>query len=708
MKQVVFNSSQRVEVVEAARPSCGPKEVVVQVFASLISTGTETRGYDAGSLLARGLKNPSQIKTVWEMIEKEGVASAYRKIKSKKNELRPTGYSGAGVVVATGTLVEEFTVGDRVAYMGAPHAEYVCVGENLLSKIPAGVDFSQAAYGALACIAMNGVRLGLPTLGETAVVVGLGLVGLLTAQFAKLSGLNVLCLEVNPTRRKVAQLLGLNQVLDPTLEENIARTVFQWSSGVGADVVFLCAATQDSHVTNTILACCRDRARVVMIGDMGLDLDRGVLFSKELDFKVSRSYGPGRYDPDYEERGRDYPLGYVRWTQKRNLTCFLDLMAKGRIDLKSITTAEVPLAEAPRAYQMLSEANATQIGVLLVSKKNEETAPSPTPPVTALSRLPRQGPLRVGVVGCGAFVTNNLLPNFHKLNARLYGVANRTSKEFSKMKALYAPSLLTTSFEELLADENVDAFIIASPHNQHAEQALQVLSRKKPVYVEKPLALTREQVQRIASSVEETHGLLTVGYNRRFAPSVGALREILSHCPAPRQFLYRVNTASAPQNHWLSDLDVSGGKLVGEGCHFIDLVCHLAGAPVADVTGQFMSGGGPNVTAKDNFALTMKFLNGDLGTVFYTSVGNESASKERLEVFAGGKMCVIENFMGPVCFGFKGLHPPTTKLDRGYFYALKNFFDAVEGKGSLLTTVKDALVVADVIDRFSESLVPLR
>ena len=699
MKQVFINAAQVAEVVQVDVPVCGVREILVAARASLISTGTETVGYGAGGLFARGLRDPSKVGVLVDSLRERGVAGTIRQIRAKSSERLPRGYSGAGVVVAVGREVRQHAVGDRVAYIGAPHAEYVAVGERVAARIPDGVGFEQAAFGAVACVALHGVRLGEPALGERCVVSGLGLVGLLAAQFARAAGLDVIGVEPLSQRRDLARQLGLTTVLDPASEENLPRALYLHTAGIGADILYLCAAGKDSRVTNVALACCRDRGRVVVLGDVGLDLDRAILFEKELELRVSRSAGPGRYDRHYESAGVDYPVGYVRWTEGRNLVCFLELIAHGRLQVTPLLSVVVPIEEAATAYSRLVEDPAGSVAAVLTYAGPPEP-PRAEPIRREAGRHHDDKQLRVGVIGAGAFVMGSLLPHFRKLNARLYAVANRSPGSFSALQALYDPEVLTTSAEVVFADPAVDAVIIGTRHNLHYPLAETALIAGKPVYVEKPMTLTLAQAEALAGVVQERQGLLTVGFNRRLAPTTLALREALAGSPRPRQFLYRVNAPPVPADHWLVDPQEGGGRLVGEGCHFIDLLCYLADADVLEVSGGMVGGGSTLVASPDNFALTTRFANGDLGTVVYSGQGAEHLAKERLEVFAGGCVFVLDDFVALHGYGVAGRDVRLPRADKGFRATLANFFDAVRGQAELCTTVDDGLRVARVIDAF--------
>jgi predicted dehydrogenase/threonine dehydrogenase-like Zn-dependent dehydrogenase len=695
----MLNARQVAEVVEVDVPRCGPREVLIAVAASLISTGTETASYGAGGLLARGVRNPSSIGRLAESLRTEGLEATGRKLLARSQERTPLGYSGAGLVAAVGDQVRSVSPGDRVAYAGAAHAEYVAVDERLIAPVPEGVSLDAAAFGAVGCIALHGVRLGAPTLGETAVVVGLGLVGLLVAQCARASGMRVLGVEPIGGRRRLAGDLGFDQVLDPGAEEELGRTVVALTGGLGADVVYLCAALRESGVTNQSLAYARDRARIVMIGDMGLALERAPLFGKELELTVSRSYGPGRYDPAYERHGLDYPIGYVRWTEGRNLTHVMTMLREGTLSVEPMISARVPLEEAESAYRCLVESPDTALAAVLLYPAKPLEPPRPAP-VRRKATDARAGELRVGVIGAGSFVEANLLPQLSSLGARLHAVANRGSAAFSRLEAVYRPALLTTEPSELLTDPAVDAVIIGTRHDSHARLAIQALGAGKAVHVEKPLALTLADAEAVEEAVVREGGLLTIGFNRRFAPLTLALRGALAGAGQPRQFLYRVNAPLLPGGHWSLDPMEGGGRLIGEGCHFIDLVCYLADSEVADVSGGFLGSAGQASAARDNFALTLRFRNGDLATVVYSGQGNPGLAKERLEVFAGGKAFVLDDFSRLSVHGARLAAPALSKADKGFRGHLANFFAAVRGEEPLLTTVHDGVRVARIIDRF--------
>jgi len=698
VKQVFLNADQVAEVVEVDAPTVGSREVLIAVRASLISTGTETAGYDAGGLVARGLRDPSRVRAVLHSLRRDGLGATVDKIREKARQLTPRGYSGAGVVVAVGSEVRDVAVGDPVAYAGGPHAEFVAVSENLVARIPEQLTFDEAAFGAVACISLHGVRLAEPTLGECVLVVGLGLVGLLAAQFARASGARVIGVEPLESRRALGRELGIHTVLDPAEVADLGQAVAFLTDGHGADAALLCAGVKDSAVTNRALAACRDRARAVMIGDMGLDLARGALFAKELAFRVSRSYGPGRYDAGYEGKGLDYPIGYVRWTEGRNLACFLDQVARGVVRVRELVARRVPMEDARAAYRTLIDEPDTAVAVLLTYAERVTPTPTQRSPQRRRALAKRSDRLRVGVVGCGSFVSQQLLPHFADLNVELYAVANRTTASFPMLEARFHPVVLATSADVLLNDPAIDAFLVGTRHNLHAALAERIVRAGKPVHVEKPMAMTVSEAELVAAAVAEMDGLLTVGFNRRFAPTVEALARALETAASPRQFLYRVNALPVPLGHWTLDPLEGGGRLVGEGCHFIDLLCFLADSDVAEATGSFVGGMNPLVPPHDNFSATLRFANGDIATVIYSGQGAGGMSKERLEVFSAGSVFVIDDFLRLDVHGARTGGLALRRADKGFRGQLENFFDAVRGRATLRTTVDDGVRVARIIE----------
>jgi predicted dehydrogenase len=411
---------------------------------------------------------------------------------------------------------------------------------------------------------------------------------------------------------------------------------------------------------------------------------------------VSRSYGPGRYDAAYEGRGLDYPIGYVRWTVNRNLACFLNLVARGDVRVRQMISRRVALDDAPDAYRALVEEPATTIAVVL-TYPGHAARPAPAPlRRTAPSARPDR--LRVGVIGCGSFVTQQLLPHFKALDAELYGVANRTSSAFAVLEARFHPKVLTTSMDVLMDEAAVDAFIVGTRHDLHAPIAERLVRAGRPVHVEKPMAMSVADAEALVSAVREARCLLTVGYNRRFAPAVLALRGMVGESGAPRQFLYRVNAVPVPPGHWTLDPVQGGGRLIGEGCHFIDLICYLADSEVTGVTGSFIGGGNLLASPRDNFAITMRFANGDVGTVVYSGQGGSGLAKERLEVFSAGRSFVLEDFRRVDAYGVRIPPVIVERGDKGFRGHLENFFAAVRGSASLRTTAEDGLRVARVIE----------
>jgi predicted dehydrogenase/threonine dehydrogenase-like Zn-dependent dehydrogenase len=708
MKQLFLNASQIAVIADAPAPTPGPREILVRTVASAVSPGTETAGYGAGSPVARGVTDPSVLRRVGKMVAETGFSQTIKTIEAKLASLTPRGYSGAGVVVAVGSDVAGYREGDRVAFMGAPHAQFVAVRERLVARIPDGVAYEEAAFGALACIALHGVRLGGATVGECVVVAGLGILGQLAAQFSRLGGATVVAADPAEVRADAARALGIPLVLSDLSDGLVARMVDDVTARRGADVLLLCASTKNRDAVNGYLNCCRDQARVVVIGDVSLDLDRGPLFRRELSLRVSRSYGPGRYDPAYEEAGHDYPAGFVRWTEQRNLEFYLQALREGNISVRALITDTVPFAEAPSVYNALASGSAEKLGVVLAYDADfpvdASTAPVATSALIQRSRAKTGAagmPVRLGVIGAGAFARSNLLPHCGPLGARVSAIANRTGVAFAELRSLYSPEVLTTNPAEVLNRADLDAVIIATQHDSHADLALRALARGLAVHVEKPMSLTLLDAERIRDAVVQYGGLLTIGYNRRFSVLTDELRDAVATSGPGRQYLYRINAPPPPPGHWTIHPRIGGGRLVGEGCHFIDLVRYLAQSEVESVDYAEVDAPLDSGLRGDSWSLTMRFSNGDIGTIVYSGRGSVQLPKERLEVFAGGWSAVLDNFLALRFFGRSGGRVLRTS-DKGFRAQLKNFLGALRGAESLRTDVSDGLAVARIIELAKE------
>ncbi len=577
-------------------------------------------------------------------MKREGVLNAVRAAYQRLDQPMPLGYSSAGVIVALGEGMEGFRVGQRVACAGggyAVHAEYNVVPRHLLTPLPDEVDFESAAFTTLAAIAMHGFRLSQAQVGEDVVVIGLGLLGLLAVQIARAAGCRVIGVDVQPGRVALAELLGVAACLRGQAEEMVQA----WTAARGCDVVLICADTPSNDPVELAGRIARDRARVVAVGAVGLTLPRKLYYEKELSFIVSRSYGPGRYDPAYEEQGQDYPIGYVRWTEGRNFESVVSLLANGQLQVKPLITHRFPIEQAPRAYELLTGKTKEEfLGIVLTyegdfaGRAEEGFAERPIPILSPVSSL------SLGVIGAGMFAQSTLLPAIVPIPGLVrVGIASASGLHARHAARKFGFAYACADEAQILNDPRIRLVAILTRHDLHAELVLRALQAGKHVFVEKPLALTEDQLQQIETAVRaHPELLLTVGFNRRFAPLAQHLVEFLAARREPLFAHYRVNAGYLPPDHWLHDPQQGGGRIVGEGCHFVDFLTFLVGAPPLRVSAQALPDDGKY--RQDNVTLTLTFPDGSVGVVDYLANGDKSFPKERLEVFCGGRVAVLEDF----------------------------------------------------------------
>lgn len=654
MKQLIQNmKTGRTTIVEVPTPNPRRGQALVRVAASLVSAGTERMVVEFAekSLLGKARSRPDLVRQVVDKMKREGVLTAVQAAFQRLDQPMPLGYSSAGVIVALGEGMDGFSLGQRVACAGggyAVHAEYNVVPRNLLTPLPNSVDFEAAAFTTLGAIAMHGFRLSQAQLGEDVAVIGLGLLGLLTAQIALAAGCRVLGVDVNPKRVALASSLGISAYAREQAED-AAQAL---TAARGCDVVLICADTPSSDPVELAGRIARDRGRVVAIGAVGLTLPRKLYYEKELTFLNSRSYGPGRYDPSYEEQGHDYPIGYVRWTEGRNLQAVVALLADGRLRVHPLITHRFPIEQAPQAYELLTGKTGEEfLGIVLTYPQAQEEAFDMQEKATvhAMSRTearpPRStAPLSLGVIGAGLFAQSTLLPAIATIKGvERIGIASAGGLHAQHAARKFGFAYACSTEERVLQDSRVNVVAILTRHDSHADLVVRALQAGKHVFVEKPLALTEEQLRTIEETLRSCPGLLlTVGFNRRFARLTQRLLAFLTHRREPLFAHYRVNAGYLPRSHWLHDPQQGGGRLIGEGCHFVDLLTFLVGAPPLRVCAHALPDG--EKYHQDNFSLTLTFPDGSLGVVDYLANGDRSFPKERLEVFCGGRVAVLDDF----------------------------------------------------------------
>ncbi len=634
-------------LAEAPAPQPDRDSLLIRPAASIISAGTERMLLDFGKAnwLEKARQQPDKVRQVLEKFRTDGLSATVESVRARLDQPIAPGYSNAGVVLEVAPGVTEFRRGDRVVSNG-PHAEVVSVPRNLCARIPDGVTDECAAFTVVAAIALEGIRLAQPALGETVVVSGLGLIGLLTVQLLRASGCRVVGTDFDPRKLQIARSFGAATV-DLSAGEDPISAVEQFTAGRGADAVLIAATTKSSDPVHQAALMCRKRGRIVLVGITGLELSRDDFYKKELSVQVSCSYGPGRYDPAYEQAGHDYPYAYVRWTAQRNFEAVLDMMADGRLDVEPLITHRFPFERALEAYELL-ESHEFHLGILLrfSNDKSDEELLQRTLQVRAPARNPVPSNASVGFIGAGGYASKILIPAFRKSGARLVSVASRGGLTAVHAGRKFAFEQSTTDIDFILSNPAIDTVAIATRHNSHADLVCRALEAGKHVFVEKPLALSEDELARIEEvyyNLPEPR-LLMAGYNRRFAPHITRVRELLATTPGPRAFVYTVNAGKIPTDHWTHHPEQGGGRILGEACHFIDLLRFLAGSPAEEVKTVRQ--------CADTVTISIRYQNGSIGAIHYFATGHRSFPKERLEIFVAGRIIVLDNFRKLKAYGF--------------------------------------------------------
>ena len=648
MKQVLQNrKTGRPFVAEVPVPALQTGRVLVRTVASLISAGTEKAAVELVSkgLIQEARQRPELVKAVMTKVKNDGLLNTLNAVRDKMAASQALGYSASGIVTAVAPDVDEFQVGDRVACAGvgfASHAEVIAVPKNLCVRLPADVTFESGAFGTLGAIALQGVRLATPTLGESVVVIGLGLVGQLTLQLLKANGCRVFGLDLDPSRVSLATDLGADGTA--VSDENAQKTIESWTHGRGADAVLITAATESNQPVELAAQVSRVKGRVVVVGMTGLDIPRQPFYMRELSLTISMSYGPGRYDPEYEEHGRDYPFGYVRWTEKRNIESFLDLVASKRVDVDRLISHRFPIEEAERAYQLISGNGAEPyLGVVL--KYDPQSDVKRRVPLIAeqTSRKPEKT-VSIGVIGAGGYVPTMLLPNFKTAGAEFRSIATASGVSAHDVGKRFGFADAVSSADEVINDARVDLVIVGTRHDLHAGLAVKALRLNKHVFVEKPLAMNEEELADVLDAATNSSALLTVGFNRRFSPLASQAKEFFATRNEPLSLVYRVNAGRIPKDHWSQDPVQGGGRIIGEVCHFVDFMEFLTGALPVSVFAESVAANNDRMVDTDSVLITLRFADGSNGTIAYLSEGDRALAKERIEIFGGGKSFVIDDF----------------------------------------------------------------
>ena len=661
--------------------------------------------FGKAGLIDKARQQPDKVRMVLDKIRTDGLMPTLAAVRNKLDQPLPMGYCNVGVVAEVGAGVSGFAVGDRVASNGK-HAEAVSVPANLCALVPDGVADEDAAFTVLGAIALQGIRLVQPTLGEAVVVTGLGLIGLLTVQLLRAQGCRVLGLDFDPVKLDLARRFGAETV-DLKAGADPVAAAMAFSRGRGVDAVIITASTKSNEPVHQAALMCRKRGRIVLVGVVGLELSRADFFEKELTFQVSCSYGPGRYDPNYEEKGQDYPVGFVRWTEQRNFEAVLDMLAGGLLQVGPLVSHRFGIADAGQAYAVVGGTEPS-LGILLRYPAaaaggadvawQARTVALPAPAKAAV--LPAGAP-GVSVIGAGNYAGAVLIPAFKAAGVQFRQIAASASAGSVHLGRKFGFAQATTDTAALLADPAAQIVVVATRHDSHADYVLRALAAGKHVFVEKPLALRHDELGRIeAACAAAPRQLLMVGFNRRFAPQVQRIKTLLAGAPGPKAFVMTVNAGAIPAKHWTQDLEVGGGRLVGEGCHFIDLLRFLAAAPIQAHNVVAMS-----APTRDSFTLSLRFADGSVGTIVYLANGSKAFPKERLEVFAAGRVLQLDNFRKLVGYGWPGFSKMNLwRQDKGQAACAKAFVDAVGKGGESPIALGELLEVARVSIEIEDAL----
>jgi predicted dehydrogenase/threonine dehydrogenase-like Zn-dependent dehydrogenase len=707
MKQILQNLKTGVtEVVQLPSPRADAGQLLIHTTRTLVSVGTERLlvEFAKANWLDKARQQPDKVRMVLEKVRTDGLAATLEAVKNKLEQPLTLGYCNVGVVAGLGARVEGFAVGDRVVSNGK-HAEVVCVPKNLCARIPDAVPDDHAAFAVLGAVGLQGIRLVNPTLGECVVVTGLGLIGLLTVQMLCAQGCRVLGIDFDPVRLALARQFGA-EVVDLSKGEDPIAAALAISRGRGVDAVIITASTKSSEPVSQAAKMCRQRGRIVLVGITGLELSRADFYEKELTFQVSCSYGPGRYDRGYEEGGQDYPVGFVRWTEQRNFEAVLDLMASGALDVVSLISHRFPLPRAEEAYALLTS-DAPSLGILLeypgsgaqpVQALTERTVP--------LSNVTAKAKPSIGFLGAGNYAGRVLIPAFKATGATLHTLVSGGGVSAAHHGRKHGFMRASTDAAAAFAEPAVDTIVVATRHDSHARYVVQSLRVGKHVFCEKPLCLTLEELREIEqelaptilpSAAGEGAPLLMVGFNRRFAPQVVKMRALLAGVPEPKAFVMTVNAGAIPPDHWTQEPAVGGGRIVGEACHFIDLLRHLAGSPIVRHS-EFALGCHPGTTVtSDKATITLEFDDGSIGTIHYFANGDRGFPKERLEVFCGGRVLQLDNFRKLRGWGWSGFSKMDLwRRDKGQAACVKAFVEALRNGGPAPIPLEEILEVSRV------------
>jgi predicted dehydrogenase/threonine dehydrogenase-like Zn-dependent dehydrogenase len=692
MKQILQSfKTGATTLEEVPAPIVGRGTVLIQTTRSLVSLGTERMLVEFGksNLISKARQQPDKVKMVLDKIKSEGLMPTIETVFSKLEQPLPLGYCNVGKVIGVGEGVSEFAVGDRVASNGQ-HSEYVNIPKNLVAKVPDSISDDEASFTVIGSIGLQGIRLCNPTFGETIVVTGLGLIGLLTAQMLLANGCRVIGIDIDNNKCAIAEKWGI-QTINPSEGSDPVKSVMEFTNGIGADGVIITASAKNNKIISEAAQMSRKRGRIILVGVIGLDISRAEFYEKELTFQVSCSYGPGRYDELYESKGVDYPLSFVRWTEKRNFEAILESISSGKLKVKELITEVVDLDDYNNIYGNIGNSNAIA-SILRYSDNDNEVKNT----VVVNDSKFNGSKAVLGVIGAGNFTKMTMLPALKGSVGKLKTIASLEGVESATLAKKFSFNSSTTDYKTILKDKEVDTVIITTRHNSHAQLVIEALQAGKHTFVEKPLALDQDQLDKIlkvynSQQLAANSQTLTVGFNRRFSPHIQAIKKAIGKKPGQLNIVATMNAGFIPPSVWVHDLQVGGGRIIGEACHYIDLCIYLAGSEVASVC---MSSMGENPQENtDNASILLKFNNGSNAVVNYFANGAKSYSKEKVEVYSQERVFTMDNFRTTKAFGAKGFKDLKTKIDKGHKAQFHEYVKRIKEGGEPLIPMNEIVNV---------------
>ena len=684
MKQLIQNlRTGETSLEEIPIPQVKKGYVLIKTHRSLVSLGTEKMLVEFGkaNFIEKARQQPEKVKQVFDKIKADGLRPTAEAIFRKLSEPLPLGYCNVGEIIAIGEDVNEFKIGDRVASNGH-HAEVVCVAKNLVAKIPDNVTDDEATFTVVGSIALQGIRLVNPTFGETVAVIGLGLIGQLTAELLQANGCEVIAIDIDPEKVAIATAKGI-KAFTVSGEINSVNIAQEFTQNMGVDAVIITASTPSDEVISQAARMSRKRGRIVLVGVVGLNLQRADFYEKELSFQVSCSYGAGRYDENYEKNGQDYPIGLVRWTVKRNFETVLNAISTGRLNVKSLISEIIDFQNYQQIYNNIGKSKS--IALILKYPDNIDLTQTRISLENHVFQSKENG---LAIIGSGNFTKATILPNLTKLKANIKYLSSSSGLSGTLLAKKFGVHYSTTNNEDILKDSEVSTVIIATRHDMHARMCIDALRAGKHVFVEKPLALNYAELEEIIEVYQQSNKNLTIGFNRRFSPFSQDLKKQMGHSNMPINVVITVNAGEIPQNHWTQNMTISGGRIIGEACHFIDLITYFSGSLVESVTMNSMGQNPENNT--DNVSILLKYKNGSTGVINYFANGNKAYSKERIEVYSQGRTMIIDNFRKSEYFGAK-TSGMSRSQDKGHFKQFELFLERIINGGEAIIPIEEII-----------------